>query len=133
MVVDAVDALFRLTKVHPGPEPMTLVYDSLPEADQLRLFLHDLWVHETDEFYCPERLKDEDLPYAMLRELAVLYANNAKQARSCIDCEETPDIGETRMCNYHQHDTEHPVCSSHPEKCICSLDLIESDYAISAD
>lgn len=132
MVLDAVDEVFRLSKVHPGPGPMAIAYDSFAEADPLRLLLRDLWVYETDDYHCPQRLKDEEFPYALLRDLAVLYVTDAPTVVSS-QRDLAPYTDATRMCNYHQHDKEHPICSSDPEQCICSLDLEESDYAMSTE
>lgn len=128
MVINAVWRLYKLSKVHPGPGPMSLLYESVVEQDLLRKLLFDLWVGKMDTHYGHKRLKSGDYPYAFLQEVAATLVENfvvhqGDQAdlwyENMVHVEGTYDAKSEDLCGYHQHDEEHPICVPGSEDAVC--------------
>lgn len=136
MVLDAIYRHFKLTRVHPGPESVARVHDSLVEDDPLyRLFI-DMWTYAVDDHYCSVRLRTNEFPRSFFRAIAISLTDDASDSRlaEAFSWDTSPESIEytAHLCDYHRHDEDYPICFAGSQKSVCRKASMSVSHA-SAD
>lgn len=121
-VMNKIQNLNTTIRVHPGRGAISIAYQSTMEGSALRKLLRDLWFYETGPA-CRKRLSEGGFPNDFLHDMVKQYVwtktiddiygvENFIDVTSSDHLLDEPKRNIPEGCRYHQHDDEHPFCST---------------------
>jgi hypothetical protein len=124
MVMDKVQQFCSITRTHPGKLPVRTAYQSTADGSPLRNLLRDMWFYDARP-EDPVRFEESGFPLEFLHDIFTLYLK-IKVHDEDIDCFLDVTYNDNFLfeseheipngCRYHQHDDQHPFCSTSSKK-----------------